>query len=140
MLTQAVKPHTAFHASRPASDWEPQLFLRTPAAVPFFFFYNNSLRSCIRISALSVFWFSSRYPSILVSKTHINQNMPPRSVCLNVFTTSLGSSPLKKEPEVVVRETQAEDGVGAVEERARHDSVQEGTKCPLQHLPQFIPT
>ncbi|OAG00222.1 uncharacterized protein CC84DRAFT_1169052 [Paraphaeosphaeria sporulosa] len=51
--------------------------------------------------------------------------MPPRSVCLNVFTTSLGSGSVKKESEVVVRETKAGNGDGAAEERARHDSVQE---------------
>ncbi|KAF9729432.1 hypothetical protein PMIN02_002903 [Paraphaeosphaeria minitans] len=50
--------------------------------------------------------------------------MPPRSVCLNVFTTSLGSGSVKREPEVV-RETKTGDRVGAAEERARHDSVQE---------------
>ncbi|KAK7185739.1 MYND finger [Paraphaeosphaeria sporulosa] len=55
--------------------------------------------------------------------------MPPRSVCLNVFTTSLGSGSVKKESEVVVRETKAGNGDGAAEERARHDSVQEGAYC-----------
>jgi hypothetical protein len=53
--------------------------------------------------------------------------MPPRSVCLNVFTTSLGSGSVNKEAEVVVKEVKGANGDGAAEERARHDSVQEGT-------------
>lgn len=53
--------------------------------------------------------------------------MPPRSVCLNVFTTSLGNGPVNKEAEVLVRELQGSHGDGGAEERARHDSVQEGT-------------
>lgn len=56
--------------------------------------------------------------------------MPPRSVCLNVFTTSLGSGK-EKEEIVSVREVESEV-VGkkehVVEERARHDSVQGSLK------------
>jgi hypothetical protein len=54
--------------------------------------------------------------------------MPPRSVCLNVFTTSLGNDVgLGKEREVDVEVTEVEDkmeGVESVVERERHDSVQ----------------
>lgn len=50
--------------------------------------------------------------------------MPPRSVCLNVFTTSLGNGGVAKEAEVVVREVEEKKSDG-VEERGRHDSVQE---------------
>ena len=52
--------------------------------------------------------------------------MPPRSVCLNVFTTSLGNGSMNKEAEVVVGEVTRRSSGGAAEERARHDSVQEG--------------
>jgi hypothetical protein len=54
--------------------------------------------------------------------------MPPRSVCLNVFTTSLGNDVgLGKEREVGVEVTEVGDkmeGVETVVERERHDSVQ----------------
>ncbi|KAF1953233.1 hypothetical protein CC80DRAFT_152358 [Byssothecium circinans] len=54
--------------------------------------------------------------------------MPPRSVCLNVFTTSLGSG-IPKEANVSAREFGSHDGAvkekeGPVTERGRHDSVQ----------------
>ncbi|KAF2438217.1 hypothetical protein P171DRAFT_437280 [Karstenula rhodostoma CBS 690.94] len=66
--------------------------------------------------------------------------MPPRSVCLNVFTTSLGSRSVNKEPEVVVRETKGGDGVGAAEERVRHDSVQEDSIAPSKPFAQAFST
>ncbi|KAF1966542.1 hypothetical protein BU23DRAFT_560119 [Bimuria novae-zelandiae CBS 107.79] len=50
--------------------------------------------------------------------------MPPRSVCLNVFTTSLGHGSVKKEAEVVVKEMESKSD-GTAEERKRHDSLQE---------------
>lgn len=54
--------------------------------------------------------------------------MPPRSVCLNVFTTSLGddiSVGKERELDVEVREVEDKmDGVESVAERGRHDSVQ----------------
>jgi hypothetical protein len=54
--------------------------------------------------------------------------MPPRSVCLNVFTTSLGNDIcLEKEREVDVEVREVEDkmeGVEVAAERERHDSVQ----------------
>lgn len=65
--------------------------------------------------------------------------MPPRSVCLNVFTTSLGSGSVNKETEVVARETTGGNGAGAAEERARHDSVQEGMYCFAVFTPSIFP-
>ncbi|KAF2680857.1 hypothetical protein K458DRAFT_421183 [Lentithecium fluviatile CBS 122367] len=54
--------------------------------------------------------------------------MPPRSVCLNVFTASLGNGinfGKEKEPGVEVSEVDKMEGVGGpVAERWRHDSVQ----------------
>jgi hypothetical protein len=58
----------------------------------------------------------------------VSREMPPRSVCLNVFTTSLGNDiGIRKEHEVDVEVREVEDkmeGVEHVMERARHDSVQ----------------
>lgn len=63
--------------------------------------------------------------------------MPPRSVCLNVFTSSLGHGLVKKETEVVVKELEEKRGDGAAEERKRHDSLQDGM-FHLLYLPLFI--
>jgi len=67
------------------------------------------------------------------------REMPPRSVCLNVFTTSLGNDiGLQKEQEVDVEVREVEDkmeGVEHVTERARHDSVQGSLNGKLYSAP-----
>ncbi|KAF2641053.1 hypothetical protein P280DRAFT_517285 [Massarina eburnea CBS 473.64] len=76
--------------------------------------------------------------------------MPPRSVCLNVFTTSL-SSGIPKEAGVSIREFAGQnldmkEKDAAVAERARHDSVQGSPNADNMHSynestsPRIIPT
>lgn len=68
--------------------------------------------------------------------------MPPRSVCLNVFTTSL-SHAVPKESNVSIKEVDSDVDMkekdAAVMERARHDSVQSSPngKCSLSDLLSF---
>lgn len=67
--------------------------------------------------------------------------MPPRSVCLNVFTTSL-SNGIPKESNVSVKEVDADVNMKemdvAVTERARHDSVQGSPNDTVTSAPYSV--
>ncbi|CAI6332046.1 unnamed protein product [Periconia digitata] len=66
--------------------------------------------------------------------------MPPRSVCLNVFTTSL-SNAIPKESNVWVREVDSDVDMkedATVTERARHDSLQSSPNETMNAAPYSV--